>query len=86
MNYEYLIMNNTKKKSALLRERIFLWLGWLDSNQRMQQSKCCVLPLDDIPSFMGISITQTITIVKVTFQYGVENLANFFAKILKKQS
>ena len=25
------------------------WLGWPDSNQRMQQSKCCVLPLDDTP-------------------------------------
>ena len=26
-----------------------LWLGWQDSNLRMQQSKCCVLPLDDTP-------------------------------------
>lgn len=25
------------------------WLGWQDSNLRMQQSKCCVLPLDDTP-------------------------------------
>ena len=25
------------------------WLGWRDSNSRMQQSKCCVLPLDDTP-------------------------------------
>ena len=28
-----------------------LWLGWQDSNLRMQQSKCCVLPLDDTPIF-----------------------------------
>ena len=28
------------------------WLGWPDSNQRMQQSKCCVLPLDDTPIFI----------------------------------
>ena len=27
------------------------WLGWQDSNLRMQQSKCCVLPLDDSPVF-----------------------------------
>ena len=27
----------------------FIWLGWQDSNLRMQQSKCCVLPLDDTP-------------------------------------
>ena len=25
------------------------WLGRRDSNSRMQQSKCCVLPLDDAP-------------------------------------
>ena len=25
------------------------WLGWQDSNLRVQQSKCCVLPLDYIP-------------------------------------
>ena len=28
---------------------LFFWLGWQDSNLRMQQSKCCVLPLDDTP-------------------------------------
>ena len=28
-----------------------LWQGWQDSNLRMQQSKCCVLPLDDTPIF-----------------------------------
>ena len=27
------------------------WLGWQDSNLRMQQSKCCVLPLDDSPKY-----------------------------------
>lgn len=27
------------------------WLGWQDSNLRMQQSKCCVLPLDDTPMY-----------------------------------
>ena len=26
------------------------WLGWLDSNQRMQESKSCALPLGDIPT------------------------------------
>ena len=29
-----------------------LWLGWQDLNLRMQQSKCCVLPLDDTPIFI----------------------------------
>ena len=28
---------------------VIFWLGWQDSNLRMQQSKCCVLPLDDTP-------------------------------------
>ena len=30
-------------------EFFLFWLGWQDSNLRMQQSKCCVLPLDDTP-------------------------------------
>ena len=30
-----------------------LWLGWQDSNLRMQQSKCCVLPLDDTPKCLN---------------------------------
>lgn len=36
------------KKSTSQNLSIF-WLGWQDSNLRMQQSKCCVLPLDDTP-------------------------------------
>ena len=32
------------------------WLGWPDSNQRMQQSKCCVLPLDDTPIFTFLKL------------------------------
>ena len=28
---------------------LFSWLGRRDSNPRIQQSKCCVLPLDDSP-------------------------------------
>ena len=33
------------------QRRGFFWLGWQDSNLRMQQSKCCVLPLDDTPMY-----------------------------------
>ena len=36
------------KNPVHISERDF-WLGWQDSNLRMQQSKCCVLPLDDTP-------------------------------------
>ncbi len=36
---------NEKSKS----EDLDFWLGRRDSNPRMQQSKCCVLPLDDSP-------------------------------------
>ena len=41
------------------------WLGWQDSNLRMQQSKCCVLPLDDTPilSLLSILIFQNILIL-----------------------
>ena len=35
------------------------WLGWQDSNLRMQQSKCCVLPLDDTPIFKPESWNRT---------------------------
>ena len=39
-----------KQKEPILADEFFLfWLGWQDSNLRMQQSKCCVLPLDDTP-------------------------------------
>ena len=47
----------TRRKANFIAKRpsqstwSFCWLGWLDSNQRMQQSKCCVLPLDDTPLF-----------------------------------
>ena len=44
-------MNNTKKKSHTIVRLFFFWQGWQDSNLRMQQSKCCVLPLDDTPIF-----------------------------------
>ena len=42
------------KPSAWIKIRqsedcLIFWLGWQDSNLRMQQSKCCVLPLDDTP-------------------------------------
>ena len=41
-----------KQKELILTDKFFLfWLGWQDSNLRMQQSKCCVLPLDDTPIF-----------------------------------
>jgi hypothetical protein len=32
------------------------WLGWQDLNLRMQQSKCCVLPLDDTPIFTFLKL------------------------------
>ena len=38
-----------KTKTAPQGRRFVFWQGWQDSNLRMQQSKCCVLPLDDIP-------------------------------------
>ena len=28
-----------------------IWLGWEDSNLRMQVPKTCVLPLDDTPTY-----------------------------------
>ena len=40
------------------------WLRWLDSNQRMQESKSCVLPLDDTPSFYINSSACLIVILK----------------------
>ena len=43
-------MKSTKRKILPKKSTGFLfWLGWQDSNLRMQQSKCCVLPLDDTP-------------------------------------
>ena len=50
--------NIVEKKHHLSgRQMVFLfWLGWQDSNLRMQQSKCCVLPLDDTP--MGIKFIK----------------------------
>ena len=38
-----------KKMTSFCRNLSFFWQGWQDSNLRMQQSKCCVLPLDDTP-------------------------------------
>ena len=37
------------------------WLGWQDSNLRIQQSKCCVLPLDDTPSLFRSFSCRTFT-------------------------
>ncbi len=42
MSREFLNLRTTFK---LLKK----WLGWLGSNQRMQESKSCALPLGDIP-------------------------------------
>ena len=39
---------------------VFSWLGWQDSNLRMQQSKCCVLPLDDTPILSFVKNTAVI--------------------------
>ena len=41
--------NDHKRHTA--RACLLWWLGWQDSNLRMQQSKCCVLPLDDTPTY-----------------------------------
>ena len=35
-----------------------LWLGRRDSNPRIQQSKCCVLPLDDSPIFKNSHLSN----------------------------
>ena len=40
--------SQSKRSSKL--SYIPIWQGWQDSNLRMQQSKCCVLPLDDTPT------------------------------------
>ena len=40
---------NLNKKQQMQKCICCFWLGWQDSNLRMQQSKCCVLPLDDTP-------------------------------------
>ena len=40
-----------KNNPHLLKQRWLFWLRWRDSNPRMQQSKCCVLPLDDTSIF-----------------------------------
>lgn len=52
-----------KETNKLFRLVCLLWLGWQDSNLRMQQSKCCVLPLDDTPILSLLSI-QNILILK----------------------
>ena len=38
-----------------------IWLGWLDSNQRMQGSKPCALPLGDTPTnfYSAIALLRT---------------------------
>lgn len=33
--------------------KVILWLGWLESNQRIRVSKSHVLPLDYIPRTVG---------------------------------
>ena len=42
------VIKNTQKVQVE-NDLDFKWLGRRDSNSRMQQSKCCVLPLDDSP-------------------------------------
>ncbi len=50
MRKEIMNAEKTKRNNNFVRKLSFLfWLGWQDSNLRMQQSKCCVLPLDDTP-------------------------------------
>ena len=53
------------KKQQMQKCICCFWLGWQDSNLRMQQSKCCVLPLDDTPilSLLSILIFQNIQIL-----------------------
>ena len=66
-----LIGSNPAKQSKQKNNRhsfvsVIFWLGWQDSNLRMQQSKCCVLPLDDTPilSLLSILIFQNILIFR----------------------
>ena len=47
-------INSFKKTATSISSTLFCnclrkWLGWLDSNQRMQGSKPCALPLGDTP-------------------------------------
>ena len=53
------------KKQQMQKCICCFWLGWQDSNLRMQQSKCCVLPLDDTPilSLLSILIFQNTQIL-----------------------
>jgi hypothetical protein len=39
-------------KKALANASAFFWLGWLDSNQRMTESKSVALPLGYTPRYM----------------------------------
>ena len=41
-------------KKALARASAFFWLGWPDSDRRMQESKSCALPLGDIPMIINV--------------------------------
>ena len=60
-----ILPNNLNKKQQMHFCICCFWLGWQDSNLRMQQSKCCVLPLDDTPilSLLSILIFQNIQIL-----------------------
>ena len=58
------------KEPIRLDEFFWFWLGWQDSNLRMQQSKCCVLPLDDTPIFKMYFIKNAAAFVQQQVFHG----------------
>ena len=61
-----------------------LWLGWQDLNLRMQQSKCCVLPLDDTPIRGYYSISAGVC-QAVYDSFGADSCADLSIGFVQRQ-
>ena len=53
--YRIILISITKKLEIAFQLNFLLWLGWLDSNQRITESKSVALPLGDTPRMVGIA-------------------------------
>ncbi len=90
--FESCFLIKTKLKRTGIYPIRLIWQRWQDSNLRMQQSKCCVLPLDDTAVclikniindlmcqwkwYLLISLKKAICITQIAF-YGVDSRTRF---------